>query len=602
MALLLPLSGQTATRTETDIDMQDTLHEPLARRRAGLLGLAICALTLGAGCLDNDGATRESHLGEVAETWTPGGLTRVRNIPVATLQQAIEARVSTGKRPQGLDEGDWARVVKLYEHYQHVPLWLEEDADSERADQLVNALATVHEHGLVGNAYPLEELRAALAPIDKNRRPRPEQLAEADVVLTSIYVALGEDLLIGQIDAGKVSPDWRIRQSTADVDSLLARTLRGDPLDRALELMRPQDEQYTALREELRRYREIAAAGGWKRVPDGPTLRPRDTAGVERLTALRERLAVEKFIDRGNIASDSAGRAVYEGELAGAVASFQRRHGIVVDSILGPGTLASLNQTAQYRAGQIMANLERYRWMPRSLGDRYIYVNVPAFRLDAFEDGRPVLSMRVIVGQDYADQATPAFADSMSYLEFAPYWNVPKSIAEEELWPKINADPGYLERNDYEIVNDRGGPRIRQRPGPKNALGTVKFIFPNNFNIYLHDTPDHSLFDRDVRAFSHGCIRVQKPHELAEYALSGMSGWTEERIQRAVRGPNRQVVLRKKIPVYIVYFTAYVRDGTLWFANDLYERDSELVKLVERSALPSPQEVALLAELRKLAD
>lgn len=580
--------------------MQDTLHEPLARRRAGLLGPAICALTLATGCLD--GATRESHLGEVAETWTPGGVTKVRNIPVSALQQAIEARVSTGKRPKGLDEGDWARVVKLYEHYQHVPLWLEEDADSERADQLVNALATVHEHGLVGNSYPLEELRAALAPIDKNRRPRPEQLAEADVVLTSIYVALGEDLLIGQIDPEKVAPDWRIRQSTADVDSLLARTLRGDPLDRALELMRPQDEQYTALREELRRYREIAAAGGWKRVPDGPTLRPHDTAAVERLTALRERLAVEKFIDRGTIAADSAGRAVYEGELAGAVASFQRRHGIVVDSILGPGTLASLNQTAQYRAGQIMANLERYRWMPRSMGDRYIYVNVPAFRLDAFEDGRPVLSMRVIVGQDYADQATPAFADSMSYLEFAPYWNVPKSIAEEELWPKINADPGYLERNDYEIVNDRGGPRIRQRPGPKNALGTVKFIFPNDLNIYLHDTPDHSLFDRDVRAFSHGCIRVQKPHELAEYALSGMPGWTEERIQRAVRGPNRQVVLRKKIPVYIVYFTAYVRDGTLWFANDLYERDSELVKLVEGSAIPSPQEVALLAELRKLAD
>ncbi|HEY7407255.1 MAG TPA: L,D-transpeptidase family protein [Gemmatimonadaceae bacterium] len=521
---------------------------------------------------------------------------------MATLQQAIEARVSTGKRPKGLDEGDWARVVKLYEHYQNVPLWLEEDADSERADQLVNALATVHEHGLVGNAYPLEELRAALAPIDKNRRPRPEQLAEADVVLTSIYVALGEDLLVGQIDPGKVSPDWRIRQSTADVDSLLERTLRGDPLDRALELMRPQDEQYTALREELRRYREIAASGGWKRVPEGPTLRPGDTAQVERLTALRERLAVEKFIDRGNIAADSAGRAVYEGDLAGAVANFQRRHGIVVDSILGPGTLASLNQTAEYRAGQIMANLERYRWMPRSLGDRYIYVNVPAFRLDAFEDGRPVLSMRVIVGQDYADQATPAFADSMSYLEFAPYWNVPKSIAEEELWPKINADPSYLERNDYEIVNDRGGPRIRQRPGPKNALGTVKFIFPNDLNIYLHDTPDHSLFDRDVRAFSHGCIRVQKPHELAEYALSGMPGWTETRIQQAVRGPNRQVVLRKKIPVYIVYFTAYVREGTLWFANDLYERDSELVKLVERSAIPSPQEVALLAELRKLAD
>lgn len=582
--------------------MQDTLHGPLARRRAGLLGIAILAVALAAGCRNQDAATPESHLGDVAETWSPHGLTKVRNIPVAAIQQAIEARVASGKRPKGLDEGDWARVVKLYEYYQNVPLWLEEDADSERADQLVDALSTVHEHGLVGTAYPLEELRAALAPIDKNRRPRVEQLAEADVVLTSIYVALGEDLLTGQIDPGKVSPDWRIRQSTADVDSLLARTLRGSPLARAIELMRPQDEQYTALREQLKRYREIAAAGGWTKVPGGPSLRPGDTAQVERLRALRERLAVEEFIDRGDITTDSTGRAIYEGELAGAVATFQRRHGIVVDSILGPGTLASLNQTAEYRAGQIMANLERYRWMPRSLGDRYIYVNVPAFRLDAYEDGRPVLSMRVIVGQDYADQATPAFADSMTYLEFAPYWNVPKKIAEEELWPKINADPGYLERNDYEIVEDRGGPRIRQRPGEKNALGTVKFIFPNDLNIYLHDTPDHSLFDRDVRAFSHGCIRVQKPHELAQYALSGMPGWTEERIQRAVRGPNRQVVLKEKIPVYIVYFTAYVRDGTLWFANDLYERDSDLVKVVERSAIPSPREVALLEELRKLAD
>jgi murein L,D-transpeptidase YcbB/YkuD len=582
--------------------MQDTLHGPSTRPRAGLIGFAICAVALAGACRNNDAATPESHLGDVAQTWSPGELTKVRNVPVAALQEAIQVRVTTGDRPRGLDARDWQRVAKLYEHYQNVPLWLEENADSERADQLVNALATVHEHGLIGSAYPLEELRAALAPIDKNRRPTPQQLAEADVMLTSVYVALGEDLLTGQVDPDKVEPDWRIRQSTADVDSLLARTLRGNPLDRAIESMRPQDQQYTALREQLRRYRELAAAGGWKPVPGGPSLRPGDTAQVERLTALRERLAIEDFIDRGDVEADSAGRAIYEGKLAGAVAAFQRRHGIVVDSILGAGTLASLNLTAQYRAGQIMANLERHRWMPRSLGDRYIYVNVPAFRFDAYEDGRPVLTSKVIVGQQYADQATPAFADSMTYIEFAPYWNVPEKIAEEELWPKINEDPSYLEEHDYEIVNDRGEPRIRQRPGDKNALGKVKFIFPNNFNIYLHDTPERSLFQRDVRAFSHGCIRVEKPFELAKYALSGMPGWTADRIEQAMNGTTRQVALKRKIPVYIVYFTAYVRDGTLWFANDLYERDSKLVKLVERSAIPSPREVALLAELRKLAD
>ena len=581
--------------------MLDTLNGPSRRTRGRLIGFAVCALAIGA-CRNNDAAVPETHLGGVAESWSPDALTRVRNVPLAALQEAILARVTTGERPTGLDAGDWGRVAKLYQHYHNVPLWLEEDADSERADQLVNALATVHEHGLVGSAYPLEELRAALAPIDKNRRPTPQQLAQADVLLTSIYVALGEDLLTGQIDPAKVSPDWRIRQSTADVDSLLARTLRGNPLDRAIALMRPQDEQYSALREQLRHYRGIAAAGGWERVPAGPSLRPGDTSQVERLRALRERLAAEDYLDRGQIEADSMGRAIYQGDLAGALATFQRRHGIVVDSILGPGTLASLNLTAEYRVGQIMANLERYRWMPRSLGDRYIYVNVPAFHLDAYDNGRPVLSMRVIVGQDYADQATPAFADMMTYIEFAPYWNVPEKIAEEEIWPKVAEDPSYLERNEYEVVNDRGGPRVRQRPGEKNALGRVKFIFPNDLNIYLHDTPARSLFQRDVRAFSHGCIRIEKPLELAKYALSGMPGWTEDRIERAMDGETRQVVLKRKIPVYIVYFTTYVRDGTLYFANDLYERDDNLVKVVAKSALPSPKEIALLAELRKLAD
>jgi len=218
--------------------MQDTLHGPSTRLRAGLIGFTICTVALVAGCRNNDAAMPESHLGDVAETWSPGGLTKVRDVPVAALQEAIQVRVSTGERPRGLDTRDWERVAKLYEHYQNIPLWLEENADSERADQLINALATVHEHGLIGNAYPLEELRAALAPIDKNRRPTPQQLAEADVMLTSVYVALGEDLLTGQVDPEKVEPDWRIRQSTADVDSLLARTLRGSPLDRAISATR----------------------------------------------------------------------------------------------------------------------------------------------------------------------------------------------------------------------------------------------------------------------------------------------------------------------------------------------------------------------------
>jgi murein L,D-transpeptidase YcbB/YkuD len=578
-----------------------------------LFALATCALVAAAGCRGRDATTLQSAegaiAGAVAETWSPEGLTEVRGIPVATLQRTIASRLERGRRPRGLDARDWKRVVRLYESYGHLPLWLEKDADSERADQLIDALATMHDHGLRGDAYPLDELRDALRPIDKARRPTAEQLAEADVLLTATYVALGEDLLTGQVDPAKVEPDWRINPQTTDVDSLLARMLRGEPLARSIELMRPQDAGYDALRDQLERYRDVAAGGGWRRVPEGKTLRPGDTASVERLSALHDRLAAEGYLGRDADVVPSAGDsgaaaklAIYEAELAGAVAEFQARHGIIVDSILGPGTVKSMNVTAEHRVGQIMANLERYRWLPRSLGDRYIYVNVPAFRLDAYDDGEKVLSMKVIVGEEYEDKATPAFADSMSYVEFAPYWNVPKEIAEKEIMPKVEADPTYLERNDYEVVEENGRTRIRQRPGEKNALGQVKFGLPNPLNIYLHDTPERSLFTRDIRAFSHGCIRVEKPEELAEYALAETPSWTRDRIRQAMRGSNRRVPLARTIPVHIVYFTTFVRDGTLYFGNDIYDRDSELVRVVERSALPSPREVQRLAELRRLVD
>ncbi|HEU4565685.1 MAG TPA: L,D-transpeptidase family protein [Gemmatimonadaceae bacterium] len=575
-----------------------------------LAALAAVALLATAAC-DRErataGASDGALDGAVSETWSPDGLEHVRDVPVNAIEGAIAARLERGARPKGLDDRDWKRVLRLYETYGNRPLWLEEDGDSERADQLIDALAAVHEHGLRSELYPLEELAAALRPIDKARHPSPEQLAQADVMLTSIYVALGEDLLTGQVDPDDVAQEWRIDPQTSDVDSLLARTLRGQPLSRAIERMRPQDEQYDLLRKELKRYRELAAGGGWGQVPAGKSLKPGDRAPAARLAALRERLAAEGYLDGAarettGEGRDAASAGVYDRELAGAVAAFQARHGIVVDSILGPGTVASMNVPVEHRVGQIMANLERYRWLPRSLGDRYIYVNVPAFRLDAYDDGRRVLSMKVIVGDEYEDRATPAFADSMRYLEFAPYWNVPKEIAEKEIWPTVDADPGYLERNDYEIVEENGETRIRQKPGEKNALGRVKFMFPNPLNIYLHDTPEHALFREDVRAFSHGCIRVEKPAELAAYALAGQREWTRERIEEAMNGENRQVPLARKIPIYIVYFTTFVRDGKLYFGNDIYERDDELVRTVERAALPTPRAVRLLAELRELVD
>jgi murein L,D-transpeptidase YcbB/YkuD len=336
------------------------------------------------------------------------------------------------------------------------------------------------------------------------------------------------------------------------------------------------------------------AKGGWGLIPAGKALKTGDTDSPQRLAALRARLAAE------GIAVGAASAAnVFDATLAAAVAQFQARHAIAVDSSLGTETLNSLNVPAAYRLGQIAANLERHRWMPRSLGSRYISVNVPAFHLEAFDKGEKALEMKVIVGQEYEDKATPVFSDSMETVVFRPYWNITPDIQAKEIEPKIASNPGYMEAENLEYYKDGGATRIRQKPGPKNSLGFVKFLFPNDFNIYLHDTPNRELFGKDVRAFSHGCIRVEKPAELAQWVL----GWDAGRVQQAMdQGTdNTPVKLPRKLPVYITYGTAYMRDGVLSFGNDLYHRDDKLVQASSAGAMPTSRVVQALEALGRIA-
>jgi len=318
------------------------------------------------------------------------------------------------------------------------------------------------------------------------------------------------------------------------------------------------------------------------------------------LAAVRNRLAAEGIAVSSATGGDSAaktgGANVYDQNLAGAIAVFQQRHSIGVDSALGKETIDAMNIPASYRLAQIAANMERYRWLPRSFGQRYIFVNVPAFRLEAYDSGQKALEMKVIVGEEYENKATPVFADSMETVVFRPYWNVPPSIAEKEIFPKGGA---YMASQNMETYTQGGQRAVRQRPGPKNALGFVKFLFPNDFNIYLHDTPNHALFEKDVRAFSHGCIRVEKPAELAEWVL----GWPVDKVEQAMKsGPDdRGVKLPHKVPVYITYFTAYMNNGQLYFGNDLYARDDKLVDAVKSGALPTKDVVDAVQALRRIA-
>lgn len=569
--------------------MIQLLQRPRRGARFFLLPLAFVA-----SCSTGDSSRQESAGGDVGATWSPANLTAVNGVPIAALRSAVAARLD-GKRPDAVGEEAWEHTQRLYKRFGHTPLWLVDDGlAKDRAGALTNTALHASEDGLRIDDYPIADLANALTALRRNSKPTAEQYAEADVLLTATYAALGEDYLTGQVDPKSVSQSWHIDPQDENVDSALVRTLTKMPLDKSIAAMRPQDPEYAALQKELDHYRDIVSKGGFTRVPEGDALKRGDHASAQRLAALRARLTAEGI----SIPADSSGATVYDAGLAAGVAQFQARHGIVVDSMLGTETVNSMNVPAAYRLGQIAANLERNRWLPRSLGTRYILVNVPAFRLDAYEGGKSVLDMKVIVGEEYEDKATPVFADSMETVVFRPYWNITPDIQARETEPKIAADPGYMARNNLEYFTDGGERRIRQKPGPENSLGLVKFLFPNDFNIYLHDTPQKELFDKDVRAFSHGCIRVEKPVQLASWVL----GWDEGKVREYEQGKdNNWVKVPHKIPVYIEYATAYVKDGQLYFGNDLYHRDDELVKAIADGALPSPRAVQALEALKRIA-
>lgn len=564
-------------------------------------------------------ASRRKH----TAVWSPATLTAVRGVPVADVQNAIASRLG-GDAPPGVESDAWKHARVIYRSYGGVPLWLTgEGIATGRARALLESLARLPGDALVLDSYPTAALSAALTTLHATRTPTAQQIAEADILLTTAYAAVGEHLMAGDTDPAKHGQAWHISTTHDNIDSALVASFT-DTLDRAIDAMRPQDLDYQGLQKELARYREIVARGGWPRVPAGRTLRAGQSDSPARLAALRARLAAEGYdvpaatpavADTSGVTlapggerprrarrtpapSTATGPGVYDTRLAEMVGTFQARHAVTVDRALNPETVEALNVPAEYRLGQIAANLERLRWMPRVLGDDYIFVNVPAFHLEGYRDGEKAIEMKTIVGQEYADRATPVFADSMETVVFRPYWLITPDIQAKEIEPKLASNPGYLERENMEYYSDGGQRRIRQRPGGKNALGLVKFLFPNDFNIYLHDTPNHELFRKDVRAFSHGCIRLEKPAELAQWVL----GWDAERVQQAMEaGPdNRSVRLPRKLPVYIVYSTAFVRDGQLYFGNDLYHRDDRLVQAVMPGALPDPRAVQALQALRSL--
>ena len=467
----------------------------------------------------------------------------------------------------------WELTRQFYQKRGDAPAWFENGRPRQDARDLIEAVERADREGLDPDFYNVSALDV-----------RHGDPAALDVHLTYLYLQFAADLTGAGATSG-VARSERDRHKRVTDDASIARleqALDENRVARSLDDLVPRHPQYIALRDALARYKAIAQQGGWPSVPTDIKLKPGQQSAAVPIIA--KRLA---------ITGDYAGPVddqdtTYGVELQEAVKRFQRRHRLEPDGVVGASAIAQMNVPVDDRIRQLALNLDRWRAMPRDLGERHVLVNIPEYRLEVWDHGTVPVTMRVVVGKK--DTPTPVFSNAMTHVVFAPYWNVPADIVKKETLPSIMHDPAFLQRTNMEILDRSGNTidpstvdlsedtsyRFRQRPGASNSLGLVKFMFPNEFNVYLHDTPADSLFARARRSFSHGCVRLSEPEKLAQYVLSDQPEWTPDRIEQAMHGgQERTVKLSHPIPVYLGYWTARVSaDGLVQFSDDLYGIDA----------------------------
>jgi murein L,D-transpeptidase YcbB/YkuD len=493
-----------------------------------------------------------------------------------------------GKTAADIDK----RLTELYHGNGLQPFWIVDGKPGPRAAETLAVLEDAESQGLVPNDYFVDRIHQYWGSKDTTG------LVRLDILLTLGMMRYVVDQREGRIEPHKADAKLfaTARDVDVDWDALRKTAFEAPDMKAFLEQQAPPFQQYGELRKKLAEYRAIAAKGGWSAIPAGETLKP----GMEdqRVTMVRKRLAVT-----GDLVSGNINGAVFDMALEEAVKRFQKRHNLTPDGAVGKQTLAAMNVPVASRIEQIVLNMERYRWLKRErMGERLVVVNIAGFEALAGTPGKFDVRMPVIVGKTYHE--TPVFSDTIKYVVFNPYWNLTPSIASNETLPKLKKDPHYLKKHNMRIFKgwgpdapeldattidwskvskrDMNRYRIRQDPGPDNALGTLKLVFPNEYNVYLHDTPAHGLFKKQQRAFSHGCIRMDRPAEMAAWVLGGEEkGWSLARVNEIIADRKRQVVvLDQPVPVYILYRTAYVdpEDNALYFYEDVYGRDKLLAK------------------------
>ncbi len=557
-------------------------HTTFAARLAALPVLAL-SLALAATPAMAQRATKADRLDlDIPHAAIPGK----SPAPAPTLVETVALNVIAILGQEGRLPGHLQRHRKaLAAHYVEAatpPFWIVPG----RMERFIVRLENAHLDGLFPRDYHTGYLRKLMR---ESRRGNALAAAYAELTFTTFYLRYASDLNTGRFVPRKIDPNLFIPHRKLDeVAALKALVGAGDPV-RALDTLQPANPHYRALRRLLKRYHEIVHAGGWgDPVPAGVVLKPgmRDT----RIPAIRARLARMGEAPTHRPTDPH----LYDEQLAEAVRRFQRRHGLNDEGIIGKLTLMQLNIPARERLRQIIVNMERWRWMPQSLGRDHLLVNIAAFEMDRVANGRLAERIRVIVGKRY--HKTPVFSKRLRYLVFNPTWTVPQSIARREMLPKLQRDPFHLAA-DFDVL--RGGKKLdwasidwtryspsralpftfRQHPGPRNALGRVKFMLPNRHAIYLHDTPARGLFARSTRAFSHGCIRVHRPLRLAATLLKGHRDWNRKKIDAIIAsGQTVRVNLPKsrQWPVHIIYATSFARGDEVHFRPDIYGRDRKL--------------------------
>ena len=500
------------------------------------------------------------------------------------LEQAIReqlAAVEDIALPKEMDLV-WRKLRQFYSQRRYQPVWFNDTGLNARAETWLYTIKSVYTHGLDPYDYHLSFFQ-------RHRKDQSPLLRVwMELLMTKALMHYIEHMQVGRSTPKDMNLDWHIKKPPVDTIAWLQRILDAEDFQQALDSLQPPHAGYRRLQAALLKYLALQSTGGWPNIPDGPTLHQGEFD--EQVPLLRRRLQAE-----GDLLIDPlTGKFLFDDTVKEAVEHFQVRYGIDIDGVVGPKTRAAMNVPIEERIQQMQLNLERWRWLPPELGDQYIFVNTAGYELAAYESNEPLFITRVIAGTP--DRSTPAVAGPLQSIIFNPYWYIPRTIALNDILPLQQHNPNYLKTMGIRVFKnsktaltevqsnkivwaqlneDNFHYQLRQDPGPKNSLGSIKFKFANDFALYLHDTPKKRLFDRETRAFSSGCIRVDSAIDLADYLLQNHGGWTKQKIHEIIdSGETVQVDLQEPIPLYLVYWTAWVgSDEHVYFRKDIYGWD-----------------------------